>query len=451
MPDDNKKDIHVAVLGAGPAGIFAAREMAKNGYSVALINRDIKPGGLAEYGIFHSKHKMKEGLRRQFRQVMAEENLHYFGNVTIGEDEEISISDLQAMGFDAILITVGAQGTKWLGLPGEELKGVFHAKDLVYHYNKLPPFSEQHFDIGKKVLCVGVGNVMLDIAHWCIRDLKVDEVIAIARRGPADVKFTKKEMQIVANNLDLDALDKELERTDEIMRNLEQDPEAARNFIVAALDKAYEKVSDTKFRLEFLASPKAMLGDEDGRVRAVEVNETTLELRDGGGTKAVNLGTTHEIEVDTVVFCIGDKVDASLGLPLDQWNEFAKHPAPEYAIDEISYEAYDPAKQAGVEGIFLAGWAREASSGLVGSARKDGTNGAEAMIAYLNASGKGQMGAIEKLEEKVSQSARPVVRKADVLKLEADEAKVAEDKGLDEFKYASNKDMLEVMGMAAKG
>ncbi len=449
MSEDNKMNKDVAVLGAGPAGIYAARELARAGYDVALINRDIKPGGLAEYGIYKSKHKMKEGLRKQFRQVMAEENLHYFGNLTIGEEQELSINDLKEMGFEAILITVGAQGTKWLGMPGEELNGVYHAKDLVYHYNQLPPFSEQKFDIGKKVLCIGVGNVMLDIAHWCIRDLKIEEVIAIARRGPADVKFTKKEMSIVGKNLDLEALDAEFARSDELMKAMNQDPDAAKNFILSALPKAEEKVSDTRFVLEFLASPKALLGDENGHVRAVEVNETTLELRDNGSTKAVNTGESREIEADTVVFCIGDKVDASLGLPLNQWNEFAKHPKPSYPIDENSYEDYNPDKDAAVEGIFLAGWSREASSGLVGSARKDGTNGANAMVAYLEAEGKGKDGAIAKLEAKVSGRQDPVVHKVDIAKLEENEAKVAEENGLDEFKSGSNDDMHKAMGLTS--
>lgn len=447
MPEDHTIEANVAVIGAGPAGLFAARELANSGLGVALINRDIKAGGLAEYGIFHSKHKMKEGLRKQFRQVLAMDNIHYYGNLSIGVDDDLSIDELKALGFDAILVAVGAQGTKWLGMPGEDLKGVFHAKDLVYHYNKLPPFSEQSFDIGKKVLCVGVGNVMLDIAHWCIRDLKVDEVTAIARRGPADVKFTKKEMQIVARNLDLDALDAEFERTAPIMQAVGQDPEAAKAFIVSALDKAYEKVSDTRFMLEFLASPKALLGGQNGRVRAVEVNDTTLELRDGGGTKAINVGTTREIEADTVVFCIGDKVDDSMGLPLDKWKEFAKNPKPLYPVDENSYEAYDPESGESLEGIFLAGWAREASTGLVGSARKDGTNGANAMLAYLEKSGKGQLGAIEQLNERLTSLEKTVIRKQDVQRLEENEAAQASEMGLEEFKYASNKDMLTVMDL----
>jgi len=72
----------VAVVGAGPAGLFAARELSAHGVNVILFNRDIKPGGLAEYGIFPDKLKMKEGLRAQFRQILSDPNITYFGNVT---------------------------------------------------------------------------------------------------------------------------------------------------------------------------------------------------------------------------------------------------------------------------------------------------------------------------------------------------------------------------------
>src|SRR5260221_5526296 len=75
----------VAVIGAGPAGLYAARQLAMAGARVVLLNRDIKPGGLAEYGIFPDKHKMKEGLRKQFRQLVAFPPIEYLGKVTIWE------------------------------------------------------------------------------------------------------------------------------------------------------------------------------------------------------------------------------------------------------------------------------------------------------------------------------------------------------------------------------
>jgi len=437
----------VAVIGAGPAGLYAAKQLAAAGHQVALINRDIKPGGLAEYGIYHDKHNMKNGLRKQFRKLLDAPEIHYFGNLTVSNQGDLTLKDIQALGFSAVIVTVGAQGTKWLGMPGEELSGVYHAKDLVYHYNQLPPYSQQEFAIGKRVACIGVGNVMLDIAHWTIKDLKVDEVTAVARRGPADVKFTKKEMSLVAKNLDLDALNTEIERTRPIMEAVNQSPEEAKAFILAGLEKAEEKTSETRFLFDFLASPKQILG-KDGKVTGLEVEETTLELRNGGDTKAVNLGTTRVIDVDTVVFCIGDRVDADFGLPLDKWKEFAKHPAPKFPVNDLSFEAYDPEKGEGVEGVFLAGWAREASSGLVGSARKDGESGAKAAIEYTNTlpAPANPADTLAKLEARLENSSRRIIRKADWVKLEAVEAKLAEERGLPIFKFDSNEEMLEAIG-----
>ena len=250
----------VAVVGAGPAGLFGARELARQGAHVVLFNRDIKPGGLAEYGIYPTKYMMKAGLRKQFSQVLEHPNIHYFGNTNIGTQGDLTLDNLRDLGFQAILVTAGAQGAKWLGLPGEDLKGVYQAKDVVYFYNKLPPNSQRHYRFGKRCAIVGAGNVMIDIARYLIRQEQVDEVIAVVRRGPAEVKFDKKEMEYVIANLDQDALDKEIARVQPIMEAVNQDPEAARATITESLPKAYPAVSDTRFRFEFLSSPVQMTG-----------------------------------------------------------------------------------------------------------------------------------------------------------------------------------------------
>ena len=255
----------VAVVGAGPAGLFAARALANAGAAVVLFNRDIKPGGLAEYGIFFSKLKMKDGLRRQFQQILDMPSILYEGNVTIGQNGDLSLAELRALGFQAILVTAGAQGTKWLGLPGEDLLGVYHAKDIVYSYNHLPPFSQQKFRVGRRLALIGVGNVMLDLAHWAVRYLKVDEIVAVARRGPAEVKFAKKEMEAVACNLDQRALDAEIKRVTPAMQAIGQDPQAAKAYILAALPKADAPVSQTRMRFDFLASPSRVVGGETRR------------------------------------------------------------------------------------------------------------------------------------------------------------------------------------------
>jgi ferredoxin--NADP+ reductase len=443
----NQANSIVAVVGAGPAGLFAARHLAGEGVHVVLFNRDIKPGGLAEYGIYPSKIKMKEGLRKQFRQILELPNLDYYGNVTIGQEGDLTLADLRALGFQAILVTAGAQGTKWLGLPGEDLMGVYHAKDLVYHYNKLPPFSERKFQIGRRVALVGVGNVMLDIAHWVVRELKVDEAVAVARRGPAEVKFTKKEMETVARNLDLEALDAEIERVTPVMRAVGQDPDAAKTFILSALPKAEDPVSRTRLRFEFLASPARILGGERGAVRGLEIEDTTL-IPGEGEPQAKRLGTRRILNVDSVIFCIGDRVDETFGLPVRK-NEFVKNTSPLFPVTGLSYEAFNPDLDRPIDRVFVAGWSREASSGLVGVARKDGENGAVAVVRYLETQSapKNQAEILENLVHRLQNMEKTIVTKDLVKKLAEVEACEAERLGVEDFKFGTNAEMLRAMGL----
>jgi len=437
----------VAVIGAGPAGIFAARQLATRGARVVLFNRDIKPGGLAEYGIYYDKYKMKEGLRKQFNQILENPDILYKGDVVIGEQGDLTLKDLHEMGFHAVLVTAGAQGTKWLGLPGEHLTGVYHAKDLVYHYNKLPPYSQQKFFIGKRVALIGVGNVMMDIAHWLIHDLHVDEVVGIARRGPAEVKFTKKEMEYVGANIDLQAFNQEIARVAPVMEALGQDVQASREFILAGVAKALPKESDTRLRFEFLTSPVEILGDDQNEVCGLKVEETTL-VGDKENPKARGTGTFRTLDVDTVVFCIGDKVDEMFGLPV-KWNEFVKNSHPVYSVGGLSYEAYDPQADCPIPGIFVAGWSREASSGLVGVARKDGENGAQAVLQFLSQQENlpDPDEALRKLEKLLASLSKPVITQVELKKLEAYEMAERQRRGLEEFKLSSNDEMFAVIGI----
>lgn len=440
----NRAQYNVAVIGAGPAGLFAARELAENGVHVVLFNRDIKPGGLAEYGIYPTKQRMKEGLRGQFRQVLANPGVEYFGNLVIGDAADLRLEELRALGFHAILVTVGAQSTKWLGIPGEDLAGVYHAKDIVYHYNLLPPFSESTYQIGKRVAVVGAGNVMMDITHWLVEDKQVEEVIAIARRGPAEVKFDKKELEIVVNYIDQLELDHELERVAPVMQAIGQSPEQFRKVIDEVAVKGQTPLSKTRFLLQFLESPMRILGDSSGRVTGLELEDNTLSVNEDGVTRARGTGLRHVLDVDTVIFAIGDLVDSSLGLAV-QGGEYVKSPYPRYPVENTSYEAYDPDAGRTIPDVFFAGWARKASTGLVGMARKDGVSAARAMLQYLQTLPPSDAPFSERLAERLSHLDKPVISKAALLRLEQAERDRAKELGLESFKFSTNQQMLEAL------
>jgi ferredoxin--NADP+ reductase len=277
----------------------------------------------------------------------------------------------------------------------------------------------------------------------------VDEVVAVARRGPGEVKFDKPEMEYVAGNLDVAALDAELERVRARVEAVGQDIAHARSYILAALPGAEAPVSDTRFRLEFLGSPSRIVDDGAGGVAGLEVEETML-VGEASNPKAKGTGTLRVIPADTVVFAIGDKVDERFGLPV-KWNAFVKHPEPRFPVAGLSYEAFDPETNAPVEGVFVAGWSREASTGLVGAARKDGTNGAEAVRQYLETLPPLKDAGLDALRQKLAALPKPVVTKADWQRLEAAEDAEAKKLSLPEFKFATDEEMLGAMGLVERG
>lgn len=431
-----EKQFFVAVIGAGPAGLFGARELASHGVHVALFNRDIKAGGLAEYGIYPVKHTMKEGLRKQFRQALELAGIDYYGNVVVGANGDLTLDDIRAMGFDAVLVSAGAQGTKSLNLPGETLEGVYHAKDVVYYYNKLPPFSQRKFRFGKRCAIIGAGNVMVDIARHLINVQKAEEVTAVVRRGPGEVNFTKDEMKHLISYLDLDEFEREMQRVRPALDAIQQDPEIGRHKVLDSLSKADPKTDNAKFHFDFLASPTAMYG-ENGMLTKLEVEDNILVLKDGKPA-AKGTGVKRTLDVDTVIFAIGDKVDEAFGLPTE-WGEFKKNQEPKFPVEGVSYETP-------IEGVFVGGWSRKASEGLVGYARRDGVNAAKAILQYLETKSPANASP-EAVAEKVRSLPKPVILKDDLKRLEAVEAEEAKKRDLEEFKFANNEEMLQAMGL----
>lgn len=443
----NNEYLQVAVIGAGPAGLFAAEALAGKGFGVALFNRDIKPGGLAEYGIFPDKLKLKNGLRNQFRTILQSEKIVYLGNIHVSVDTCLAVHTLFEWGFNAILITCGAQGTKSLNLPGEKLEGVIHAKDLVYYYNQLPPFASRNYKLGKRVAIVGGGNVMADVSHFLIKYTAVEEITAIIRRGPAEVKFDKKEMVPIIAHLDQMEFDKEINRVSDEMRKIGQDPQAAVESILAAASIACPKERDARLYFRFLSSPKQILPDvTQQKVIGTELEDNQLFLSDDE-VKAKGTGKTVNIQFDNVIFAIGDRVLDELGLPMNK-NEFSKARNPLYPINGQTFEIEDPATGKNIPGIFIAGWLRNPSTGLVGTARKDGVYAAEAVGQFL--AQKKELTGIDRdlLLQNLRSQGCLVVTKDHLPVLQAEEKIQAEKASMEDYKFSTNEEMLKILGLA---
>jgi ferredoxin--NADP+ reductase len=439
----------VVTVGAGPAGIYGVRKLAEAGHEVILLNRDIKPGGLVEYGIYFNKHKLKEGVRKQFRQILADPRIHYIGHVKIGRQADLTLDELrELLQPSAIVVACGAQGTKALGIPGDTALGVYHAKDLVYHYNGLPEFTKRDFQVGDRVAIIGVGNVMVDIAHWLVHEKKVKEVIAVARRGPAQRAYTDVEIQAVAANFDLPAFDAELERVRPKLETVGEDLAAIHKDLTKyCAAKCKEGESPSKMYFRFLSSPTEVVV-ENGRVKALRVEDTEL-VRRGEWLSAKGLGTYYDIECDSVVFAIGDKVDETLGLPCTG-TEYIRNPNPDpnNAGDE-AYQVFDPENGQVCDGLFVIGWSRQASDGVVGKAKQDGERGMAVVNRYLQ---NREPGSAAEWEERLASLTRLLTERgvrtvsyADVQKLEAVEREESGRRSVEFFKHITDEDMLAVI------
>lgn len=376
----------VFVVGAGPAGMFAARKLAQAGYETFIFNRDIRPGGLAQYGIYPTKTKMKTGLRRQFEQTLALPNVHYLGHVQIGQAYDLSLSELESFRPAAIVFASGAQGAKKLGLPGENAAGVYAAKDFVYNYNQLESHVALDFSAHKHIAVVGVGNVAVDVARWLLQDKPArttESVTIVARRGPLEVKFDTKEIGYVDTHIDRADLVRELKRVTERCARVNQDvsPEMIIPMRFPGLAKPDFVPARPRLSFRFLSSPKAFLPNGEGRVAELILTDNELVLNADGSTSARPTAETSTLCVDTVLFAIGDSHDPTIGLPMGP-DGYAVKPV-EAGSNSPSYEVWDPPAGNIQPGRFVVGWARKASTGLAGLARHDGEAGAERAIDYL--------------------------------------------------------------------
>ena len=432
----------VFVVGAGPAGMFAAQKIAQAGHQVIILNRDIKPGGLAEYGIYPTKDKMKVGLRKQFAKVLSLPNVHYFGHVCVAENGCLSIKELREFSPAAIVFAVGAQGTKKLGLDGSSAHGVYSAKDFVYFYNQLPPFTSQDFSTGKHVAVIGMGNVAIDIAHWFLVDApeKPETVTIVARRGPFEAKFDKKEFAFVEHYLDREAFQAELERIKPLLEAVGQDISKLSEDTFPILAKAkVEPPGSGRLLFRFLSSPCSIHTDAHGRINCLCVTENVLLQRhDSMACKATD--RTADIHVDTMIFAIGDVADPDVGLP---------YGTDSYLINpdtsdphRAAYEVYDNQLGCAMEGIYVVGWARKASEGLVGIARHDAELGAVHVLKYLEGVPETKCPAAGEIKKRIDAKGVRVVDKADLDYLAKAEVEQAVAKGMAWFKFSEDEAML---------
>jgi ferredoxin--NADP+ reductase len=195
-----------------------------------------------------------------------------------------------------------------------------------------------------------------------------------------------------------------------------------------------------RLTFRFLTSPQAIHAGPDGRINRLTVVENLLVPRNGG-TAAKATDKTTELDVDTMIFAIGDVADPSVGLPYSS-GAYVTNPDtgdPKRA----AYEVFDPQSGKVVPATYVVGWARKASEGLVGIARHDGEVGAEVVLRYLEGAPSQAAAAPEEILGRLRGRGLQPVSKEDLALLARAEEKQARERGLSYFKFDDDRTMLE--------
>ncbi len=282
----------IAVIGAGPAGLSCAYYLAVKGYPVTVFEKEDKLGGMLTLGI--PGFRLDKAVVNAEIDILRELGVEFKTGVEVGKD--VSLPQLRAEGYKAFYLGIGAsRGTK-LGVPGEELAGVFTGIDFLRDVNLEKPVS-----IGKRVAVVGGGNVAIDVARTALR-LGAEDVTIVYRRS--------------------------------------------RDEMPAAADEIAE-AEEEGVRFMYLAAPVEVLGS--GKVSGMKVEVMELGEADAKGRrKPVGTGKFETLELDAVISAIGQKIDLG-GISAGTGIQLSSKGA--VMVDQLSYQTGEPDVFAGGDAV----------------------------------------------------------------------------------------------------
>jgi ferredoxin/flavodoxin---NADP+ reductase len=383
--------LRVAVIGSGPSGFYAAEALLKSGREVRvdMIERLPAPYGLVRYGVAPDHPKLKEPIL-VYSAIARLPHFSLLGNVTVGRD--VPVEELRAH-YHAVVFTCGAQTDRRLGIPGEDLPGSHTATEFVAWYNGHPDYRDHSFDLAQEVVAiVGQGNVAADLCRILAKSAdelrttdiarhaldalaasRVKEIHVIGRRGPAQAKFTNKELKELGELANCDAVvaPQDLELNPASRAELE----AKANFVAAKNVEILRQFASQppagkprRLFFHFLKSPVAVAGD--GRVERVELARNRLE---GEAFKQVAEETseTEPLRCGLLFRSIGYSGVPMPGIPFD---------ARRGVFPTRDGRIVDGAGAA-MPGLYAAGWIKRGPTGIIGTNRADAVSTVKALLA----------------------------------------------------------------------
>nr|WP_223875247.1 FAD-dependent oxidoreductase [Nanchangia anserum] len=377
--------MNVAVIGAGPAGIYAADILSKSGVDVAidLYERLPAPYGLVRYGVAPDHPRIKTIIDALYK-ILQRGDIRLLANVEVGRD--ITVEDLQAR-YDAVIFATGSDRDKPLNVPGTDLPQVYGAADFVSWYDGHPDYPRTWPLEATQIAVLGVGNVALDVArvlakhaedmlvteipdnvYQGLKDNPVTDVHVFGRRGPAQVKFTPLELRELGKQPDVDVIVYEEDfdfdaGSEQRLAEVKQQKMVVKALMNYAMEE--EHTASRRIHIHLFASPHEVLADEDGNVRALVTERTELV---GDGTVR-GTGVYTEWPVQAVYRAVGYFSSPIPGLPFDE-------NAGVIPNDEGRVLGEDGSA---LPGLYATGWVKRGPVGLIGSTKSD----AQQTIAHL--------------------------------------------------------------------
>ncbi|BDI21367.1 FAD-dependent oxidoreductase [Herbiconiux sp. L3-i23] len=370
--------LRLAIVGAGPAGIYAADLAIKAerafDVSIDLFERLPAPYGLVRYGVAPDHPRIK-GIISALREVLDRGDIRFFGNVEYGVD--ITLDDLKRH-YNAVIFSTGSFGDAPLDIPGIELDGSYGAADFVSWYDGHPDVPRTWPLEAKEIAVIGNGNVALDVARILVKhpeDLlpteipdnvyeglkasPVTDVHVLGRRGPAQVKFTPLELRELGEVPDVDMIvyDEDFDY-DEASKTA-----IATNKQVFVMDKVLNQwrqretgTASRRLHLHFYAKPLEVLG-EDGKVAGFRWERT--EPDGEGGVRGT--GEIRELPIQAIYRAVG-----YFGSPLPEIPFDEKRGVIPNREGQVLDDADEP-----LNGVYATGWIKRGPVGLIGHTKSD--------------------------------------------------------------------------------
>ncbi len=444
------KKLRLAIVGAGPAGIYAADLMikAERDFEVSIDLFDLLPApyGLVRYGVAPDHPRIK-GIIRALYEVLDRGDIRFFGNVQYGKD--ITLEELKEH-YHAVIFATGAIKDADLNIPGIELDGSYGAADFVNWYDAHPDFPRTWDLSAKEIAVIGNGNVALDVARVLAKDpqdmlatdipenvyqgllhSKATDVHVFGRRGPAQVKFSPLELREAChiNNVDVIVYDEDFQYDEGSQQAIDSNNQT--RVMVKTLEELRENEltgAPRRLHLHFFSSPAEVIGT-DGKVSAFKIERTKL---DGNGG-VVPTGEFRTYPVQALYRAVGYFGSELAEIPFD-----AKHGV----IKNAAGRVLDDAGQQ-IPGVYATGWIKRGPVGLIGHTKADAMETIACIMedqSKLWSPTKTEESAVDELlnSKKVHYMGWP-----EWLKIDAREKSLGEAAGRERIKLVERQDFLD--------